>query len=761
MLITFIFKVFIFGQEKAIINKYIFIDDDEKLSSSLKIFIRDELHEFRRLNNIDVGDVIIKKIIGTGGVDLSVMLDRPLYVFPKQFNDVDVTIYAPTSNMLYKNNREVVDLIDENKEVMTMLTSCFTFDEIYNFQIRFKNRLNGREAFLKSNHKSPTYDDQIEGAITYFMENPKHGMAKCGYKERKGDKSYRLKQKANISHAETSKPTKITTCTEAEAVRSAVSQIRNCFKFVQDHRVTLKSRSEGLFQTPILGAVELADPGGVKIKQKRKVNTMTQLDIRKQLDCICRAASTLPSWYHEKMKGSSTLRKGEVLLFELENLRHILTKYQSHLFSMTSQNLFDRTKHTGNICNHTNSTLTIIEKAPSRIPKVWRTDPQNDIYTRVDRILSHLQGLAYYKNLGVTDEVMGICGVDWDAPARCSARKKIISLLGSNKFRIGIFIYRPGGQASNYVVIFKVQFGVSVTHAQVQGCRGEAEHNAPAYWSQRQTKEAVQSMRLLANCSSRLAYAKLNSILPSSIFLHNSWHTYQSKLFRTITSLLNGSDDLDKDTVLILSDLRKLNFGQNGDLDKSKFEIYFKAMDKVVEMKGSGAHEKRHPQGDDAEKTMKVVYTSQFTSLEEVIVATTEYLKNVQKVKEGIDFYVPSTETVRLAFSPTYECRALASVHSGMLTIKLATRKKSARARHAHAHYVAQQKRLYRHRLSEIRVFLESQENEAMIPFKHSFSYYIAMIGIDDKNIINVSYSETPIGATTYNNVQNIASGST
>ena len=148
---------------------------------------------------------------------------------------------------------------------------------------------------------------------------------------------------------------------------------------------------------------------------------------------------------------------------------------------MTSQNLFDRTKHTGNICSQTNSTLTIIEKAPSRIPRHWRTDCQNHIYTLVDKILSHLQGLAYYKNLCLTDEVMGIDRVDWDAPARFTVRKRIISLIGSNKFKIGKFTYRPGGQASNYVVIFKVQSGVSFTHPQVQGCRVEAERNAPAY----------------------------------------------------------------------------------------------------------------------------------------------------------------------------------------------------------------------------------------------------------------------------------------
>ena len=188
MLVSFVLKVFIFGEETAVINKYIFIDDEEKMSLPLRIIIRDELNEVIRINNIDGGGDKVKMIIGTGGVDLSLMLDRPLYVFPKQFNDVNVTIYIPTSGNLDKNKKEAVDLIEENKEVMTMLTSHFTFNEIYNFQIRFKNRLNGREAFLKSNQNSPTYDKQIEVDIKHFMENPKHGMPKCGYMEHQGDK---------------------------------------------------------------------------------------------------------------------------------------------------------------------------------------------------------------------------------------------------------------------------------------------------------------------------------------------------------------------------------------------------------------------------------------------------------------------------------------------------------------------------------------------------------------------------------------------
>ena len=71
------------------------------------------------------------------------------------------------------------------------------------------------------------------------------------------------------------------------------------------------------------------------------------------------------------------------------------------------------------------------------------------------------------------------------------------------------------------------------------------------------------------------------------------------------------------------------------------------------------------------------------------------------------------------------------------------------------------EKRLYRHRLSEIRVYLEAQEDEAMSPFIYSFSYYIVMIGMDDKASIPVSYPETPVAATLYNNVQTVVPAGT
>ena len=60
---------------------------------------------------------------------------------------------------------------------------------------------------------------------------------------------------------------------------------------------------------------------------------------------------------------------------------------------------------------------------------------------------------------------MGIDGPDWEGSDRRAIRKRIIGQIGSNKFRIGMFTYSPGGQATNYVVIFKIERGVSLTHA--------------------------------------------------------------------------------------------------------------------------------------------------------------------------------------------------------------------------------------------------------------------------------------------------------
>ena len=47
------------------------------------------------------------------------------------------------------------------------------------------------------------------------------------------------------------------------------------------------------------------------------------------------------------------------------------------------------------------------------------------------------------------------------------------------------------------------------------------------------------------------------------------------------SALLHSVDDTDVETALIVADLRKLNLGPNGDLDKSKFDVFFEAMNSI------------------------------------------------------------------------------------------------------------------------------------------------------------------------------------
>ena len=229
----------------------------------------------------------------------------------------------------------------------------------------------------------------------------------------------------------------------------------------------------------------------------------------------------------------------------------------------------------------------------------------------------------------------------------------------------------------------------------------------PHYWSKRETLEAVSNIQLVSDMNVRLAYSKLQHILPTNIELHSSWNKEKKSLLDLTNALLLGCDDTDADTALIISDLRKLNFGSNEDQDKSKFDVFFKTMNVIVAMGDTGAHERRHPQGDDVLKTTNVMFTTQFNSLEEVISQTTKYLKEELSLEEGKHFHVPSRETVRLAFSPSHKCRALSSKFSNVLAVKLVTRKKNACPRHNHSHYCAQPKKLYRNFLSQCRNFLE------------------------------------------------------
>ena len=84
------------------------------------------------------------------------------------------------------------------------------------------------------------------------------------------------------------------------------------------------------------------------------------------------------------------------------------------------------------------------------------------------------------------------------------------------------------------------------------------------------------------------------------------------------SSLLQLVDNEAEEQAIVMSDLRHLNLGPNGDCDYSKFKTFYKMIDKVVKMAGSGAQERRHAIGEDVERTTQVVYSSEFDSVEQV-----------------------------------------------------------------------------------------------------------------------------------------------
>ena len=115
---------------------------------------------------------------------------------------------------------------------------------------------------------------------------------------------------------------------------------------------------------------------------------------------------------------------------------------------------------------------------------------------------------AFYANFEVTDEAMGIAGPEFDGGREGTLRsqicRKIIAQLGSDSFCIGMYKYKPGGQATDYVVIFKIERTAGHSHPMVQDCRTNAEALAPHYWSKRETKVGSSLLSFTAHCTNGL-----------------------------------------------------------------------------------------------------------------------------------------------------------------------------------------------------------------------------------------------------------------
>ena len=98
-------------------------------------------------------------------------------------------------------------------------------------------------------------------------------------------------------------------------------------------------------------------------------------------------------------------------------------------------------------------------------------------------------------------------------------------------------------------------------------------------------------------------------------------------------------------------------------------EVYWEGVEKVVEIVGSGARRRIHDIGDDVETSTNIVYSSQFNSLRQLADATNTCLVE-KKLKEGVEFKIPSPRHVQLQLSPNYSNRSISASITGRLNIK-------------------------------------------------------------------------------------------
>ena len=144
--VGFTLKVVAFGATKPVVNTFIFVErDEDEAAQHLRTIIRNEVADANNGIEFSATDDEINQIIGSGGSNLRRMLDPPLRVFPPQFEEVIVKIMPTIPAQAEEEEEEgkIVDLVEENKEVMTFLQSKYTMDHVRDFQERFENRSMG------------------------------------------------------------------------------------------------------------------------------------------------------------------------------------------------------------------------------------------------------------------------------------------------------------------------------------------------------------------------------------------------------------------------------------------------------------------------------------------------------------------------------------------------------------------------------------------------------------------------------------------
>ena len=371
-------------------------------------------------------------------------------------------------------------------------------------------------------------------------------------------------------------------------------------------------------------------------------------------------------------------------------------------------------------------------------------------YSAVDSLLKGLQDDDPYKVLTLSDEVMGITSL---APFETrQGRKAFHRCFGSDKFPIGVWRFNVGGSVSDHVVVFRILNGVDTeTNPAVAAAIAEASIDAPYLLTRKETLNDIKIIRSAAKASTGKARAQsiLMNILPLNVKSAFVSKTKEKDELVSELALLIASADIntDEEELELLEDLRYLNGANENPL----FQAYWDSMAKVVELDGSGAERRRHAEGEGIEATTKICYAPGLNSLEQLHKATLNHLKCVENKIEGTDFAVPSNEWCRRQLSPYRETSMTAETFTGRLPIKRVLQAKNLRSFHAHAHYVAQMKKIWRYHVSKLRCMFEDCEIEIGYQVDIMPWYQCIMaLGQDDKANIPVAI-HGPIAATAHN----------
>ena len=313
------------------------------------------------------------------------------------------------------------------------------------------------------------------------------------------------------------------------------------------------------------------------------------------------------------------------------------------------------------------------------------------LYNRIDILMKSLEDGDYYEIVPVTDEMMGINDTI-NNPRMI--RKKFMNNLGSNITKVGAYIYQRPGCHSNWIAVFKIEKGRVDQDPKILAAYAQAALDAPKLFTQREAKKAITQIQQATGATNiGLVESLLSVIIPTEydIIPSNRNNKNANRLEELSDLIKSGDFDETNDVIKLCMDARCVN--KRGDTDTSQLEIYWSAMEKVIENGGTASHVRRHTQGNDIVATTNISYSPTIHSISQLMKKTQAMLIEQGKI-EGQDFPIPSPTFVNLQLSPMNENRKTTEHFTGRLKVKRQLQAKNARNQHQHGHYVAQQKNI-------------------------------------------------------------------